>query len=100
MNVDKCHLLITNNDENISTIIDGKKIVARKYVKLLGIKIDNKLNFEEHITDLCKKANLKLHALARISNFMGKNKLRVLLKTFIKSQLDIAPYFGCFIAEN
>ena len=35
--------------------------------KLLGVIIDNKLDFTEHLNALCKKANLKLHALSRIS---------------------------------
>ena len=30
-------------------------------MKLLGITIDNKLNFEEHIFALCKKASLLLN---------------------------------------
>ena len=29
--------------------IDGKEITSEKFVKLLGIDIDNKLNFETHI---------------------------------------------------
>ena len=31
------------------------KIETKNTVKLLGIIIDNKLNFEEHISELCKK---------------------------------------------
>ena len=36
---------------------------------LLGVKIDNKLNFESHLNNLCKKASSKIHALARISPY-------------------------------
>ena len=35
--------------------IDGKEITSEKYVKLLGIDIDNKLTFETHIGKLCKR---------------------------------------------
>lgn len=35
--------------------------------KLLGVKIDNKLNFNGHVKSLCKKACNKLRALARVT---------------------------------
>ena len=37
----------------------------------IGVKIDNKLDFTVHVSNICKKAGLKLHALARISKFMN-----------------------------
>ena len=53
-NNDKCHLIIINNDNN-SIIIDDEEITGRKTVKLLGITINNKLSFNEHVTNICKK---------------------------------------------
>ena len=43
-----------------------------------------------------KKASHKLHALARISSFMNKNKLRVLMKAFIESQFGYCPLIWMF----
>ena len=84
MNADKCKLLITNSDENVSLVVDGHKIKRNKTVKLLGIKINNQLNFNYHVPSIYKKDSLKLHALARISKFMSKEKLRVLMKAFVE----------------
>ena len=39
--------------------------------KLLGFIIDNKLDFTKHLNTVCKKANLKLRALNRISQFLS-----------------------------
>ena len=47
MNADKCKLLITNHENDISFSINGNIIDASKSVKLLGIKIDNNLDFNE-----------------------------------------------------
>ena len=44
MNADKCKLLITNHENDISVSIDGNIIDASKSVKLLGIKIDKNLD--------------------------------------------------------
>ena len=36
-------------------------------VKLLGTHINNNLNFDYHVNQLCKKASKKLHPLATIA---------------------------------
>lgn len=38
-----------------------------KCEKLLGVKIDNKLMFDEYIRSTCKKASAKLNALNRVA---------------------------------
>ena len=86
VNNDKCNLLITNHDGDVSLKLGNEIITGKKWVKLLGIKIDNKLDFSEHVSSICRKANLKLHALARVSKFMNKEKLRILARAFIESQ--------------
>ena len=73
-NNDKCHLIIINHENNVISIGD-EEITGRKSVKLLGVTIDNKLNFTEHITKICNKANQKFHALARIAKYLNPNKL-------------------------
>ena len=91
MNPDKCHLLVTNHDDDVSVTVDQEIILGSKSVKLLGLNIDNKLDFKEHVSKLCGKVSLKLHALARISPFMDQNKLRIILKAFIESQFGYCP---------
>ena len=64
-NADKCHLLLSSNcDTHVQ--IDSIEIKNSRTERLLGIKFDNKLSFEQHVTSLCKKASQKLHALARV----------------------------------
>ena len=55
MNADKCKLLISNKDNDLYIDIEGETIVCEKFVKLLGIKIDNQLTFSEHASSICKK---------------------------------------------
>ena len=86
-NNDKCHLLVTT-EKSVSIIIDGSNVTNKKEPKLLGIKFDLSLSFEGHITNLCKKASQKLHALARIVNYMDLPKRTVLMKAFITSQFS------------
>ena len=95
-NEKKFHLLISNHDEDASIIINNEIIEGSKSVKLLGIKIDNELNFKEHVTNICNKVSQKLHALARIANFMSQEKLRIIMKAFIESQFQYCPLVWMF----
>ena len=96
LNADKCHLLVSNHDDDASIIVNNKIVEGCKSVKLLGIKIDNKVNFKEHLTNICNKVSAKLHALSRISNCMDPGKLRLIMKAFIESQFQYCPLVWMF----
>ena len=99
LNSDKCHLIVAENQHrpfyisNSCIYLDGEKqlLQSEESVKLLGVWIDNKLTFEQHIKALLKKGNQKLHALMRIKKYMSYEKLRLLMKTFIESQFNYCP---------
>ena len=44
-NCDKYHLLINNTKETFQIKIGNETVINRKYKKMLGVKIDHKLNF-------------------------------------------------------
>ena len=96
LNADKCKLLVSQRNEDLSLDIGGEIITCEKSVKLLGIKIDNQLTFSEHISNICKKVSIKLHALARVSQLMHQDKLRLLLKAFIESQFSYCSLIWMF----
>ena len=96
LNADKCHLLISNHSRGIVINVEEERIECETSVKLIGVTLDNKLNFNDHVSNICKNANQKLHALARISNFMSQNKLRTLIKAFVESQFGYCPLIWMF----
>ena len=62
-----------SRDENCSRSLilnDSTVIVSDDHVKVLGVVVDNKLNFSLHVSSICKKASRQLNALARISNYL------------------------------
>ena len=60
---DNSNRLLTSKEET-SITIKSCIIKSSTPYKLLCVIIDNKLNFTEHISKLCKKTSQKLHALA------------------------------------
>ena len=81
-NANKCHLLITTNEERGISIVE-EKIKNSKSEKFLGVTIDNKLSFTKHVHKICDKASQKLNALAQLSSFMSLEKRRLIIKVFV-----------------
>jgi len=82
--------------ENIYINLDNIILKPSTTVKLLGITIDSKLSFKEHILDLCKKANWSVRCLFRIRKFLIFNQSKLLLNSFIISHFNYAPIFWMF----
>ena len=67
--------------------INSIKVEASDDVLLLGITIDKKLTFKQHIENLCRKEQYKLHALRRIKKSLTIEKANVLGNAFIDRPL-------------
>ena len=64
--------------------------------QFVGITIDSNFTFGKHINELCKKGNLKLHALTRCAKFMSTEKRRIIFKAFIISHFNYCPLVWMF----
>ena len=94
-NPDRSYLLVTTNALT-SVNINGFQITNSTEEKLLGIKFNSKLFFENHFSSLCKKASQKLHALIRIVNYMNLFKRKTLMKT----QFNYCPMVCMFYSRK
>ena len=65
---DKYHLLMNNTKESFQIKIGNETVSNSKYEKLLGVKVDHELSFNELVSSLCKRASQKLNALSRIAS--------------------------------
>jgi len=71
LNIDKCMVLTVKLKSNpiISQyILHGHGLALVNSAKYLGVVIDSKLSFNEHIDSTCKKANSSLAFLHRKKN--------------------------------
>ena len=57
MNAKKCQLLVTNCEEDVTAFIDKEIIKGSKPVELLGMNIDNKLDFQKYVSAICNKVS-------------------------------------------
>ena len=86
-------------------LTDNHNIDSTNSLTLLGIKIDNKLNFEKHVTALYQKAGHQLNALSRIHRYIEFQEMKMLLdnvnwKCYLKMSSCVAFPRCRFVTEN
>ena len=77
-NPGKCDVLV-NTNKHLNSKTGDYKIGNTEFKKQLGVKITVNLNFNNHISDLTKKATRKVSALARVTPFMSFDKKKLLI---------------------
>ena len=60
-NADKCHFFASTDQED-GLHVNNFSIKKSKYEKLLDVKFDSKLAFDQQILDSCRKASRKVNA--------------------------------------
>ena len=80
--------------------INSIKAEASDDILLLGITFDKKLTFKQHVENLCRKAQYKLHALRRIGKFLTIEKAKMLGNAFTDSQFNYAPLLWMFCRKT
>ena len=106
INPDKSKAIIINKNgrwnQTYSLNIGGDIIKSQKIVELLGLEIDYKLNFEKHISELCKRAAGRLNAISRLNNskVLTKQTKKILLESFVSSCFNYCPIVWHFCSNN
>ena len=101
LNPTKCHYTClgktkendTCNFGNISLKNSDKEVI-------LGLTIDNKLSFDNHVKKICRKASQKTCALSRILNYLESNQKKILFKGMIRSQFSYCPLIWMFFSRK
>ena len=86
-NTEKCHLIMST-DQSDNFQLGGSLIERSDCEKMLGVKIDYKLNFDEQVKTLCSKANNKLRALATTTPYMSVEQKKILMNSFFNAQFN------------
>jgi hypothetical protein len=77
--------------------VDGVSIKSVQSVKLLGVTLDCKLNYTEHITNLCRRASKNLNITKRISYLIkGQEERLALINAFVHSMFSYCPLIWHF----
>ena len=78
----------------------GQSIQSTETVKLLGVTLDYKLNFDPHISNICKKAASQLNVLKRLKSFIGFAEKEILVQSFVYSNFNYCPLVWYFLTSK
>ena len=69
---------------------------------MLGITKDDKLNFEENLFELAKKASMQLNAIIHLQEYSGKEQEESIINSFIFSNFNYYPLIWslCFCESS
>ena len=76
--------------------VDKHQISNTKNQILLGVGVDNKVKFNNHVKDLCRKASTKLHALSRIGRYMTFQQRKTIMASVILAHFGYCPLVWMF----
>jgi hypothetical protein len=71
-----------------------------KKLKLWGIDIDYQLKFDQHISNLCRKASQQLNFLKRLGSYLTKLNKLTIFHTFILNNFNFCPLAWHFCTEK
>ena len=84
--------------DNITSFnIDSAEIKCENNVTLLGINIDFMLRFDDHVSQICKKASKQLAVLKRNGRFLTKQGKMTIYNSFIVSNFNYCPLAWHFL---
>ena len=88
VNPDKVKSIVLDRRKSSNTevifIVDSKQIHVVQSVDILGITIDDKLNFDLHTDKICLKSENHLNALVRLKCFLGNEQRKILIVLFFQ----------------
>ena len=87
-------------NQNLSLKIKDIVLNNVEVVKLLGLKIDDKISLVPHVTELCKKSNQKLRALRRVRNLLSDDQTKILVNSYILSPFNYCPLVWMFCGKG
>ena len=94
-------LISSQPTEKIEISIDENvNITSEPVIKALGVYIDSKLNFSEHIKQSSIKAARQLNALSRISKFLNLKAKKLIFRSFIMSNFTYCPLVWHFCGKT
>ena len=84
VNPDKFQYIVFGKVVNPNTfLINGNVVRPEERVKLLGVYIDNKLNFGHHVSHICQKAGKQVKVLGRLNRVLNESNKLLLYSSFI-----------------
>ena len=104
VNPDKFQAILLDKRKSDHTnqhiVVDSQNIKVVSSVELLGIQIDDKLNFNLHISNICASAINQLNALFRLKRFLGFKEKRIVINSYFMANFHFCSLVWMFSSAS
>ena len=87
-------------DLKLDVSVDGTMLETAESIKIPGVTVDRKLNFNDHVSQMCTKAGRQLNVLQRSKGCLDYNSRMAIYKTFIMSNINYCPVIWMFTSKE
>ena len=87
LNSDKCAIIILRSKPKTMTLMWNNKPEEEK-VKLLGLWMDNKYEFTDHLNYLIQCCSYKMSCLRKVSHWLTPENLKLVVESLVISQIN------------
>jgi hypothetical protein len=107
---DENHMKV--NTEKFNFIVFGKNVTPENItlrgniikpstdITILGLNLDNKLNFNKHTSILCQKVGMKINALYRMNRILNESSKMLLFNSFVECYFHYCPVIWHFCSKT
>ena len=101
-NADKFQSIILDRrgSPSFSLSVQDDIVVSTNSLKILGVTLDDKLKFNLHVNDLCKKASRQINALKRIARYLNEDSRLMVFKSFVSCIFHYCPVSWIFCGKK
>ena len=104
VNPDKFQAILLEKRESDHTnqriVADNQNMKVVSFVELLGIQIDDELNFNLHISNICRSAANQLYVIMRLNRFLGFQEKKILINSYLMANFNYCPLVCMFSSAS
>ena len=88
------------NNTDVQVSLGDVDIAFVQKIDVLGVCIDGKLNFNEHVRRICSKASAQISALQRLTGLVDYPSRKAIYTSFIASNFNYCPLVWFFTSRD
>ena len=80
--------------------VEGTEIEFQSEIDVLGVCIDDDMNFNSHVNNVCKKAGKQVSALQRLTGMLEQKSRMAIYQSFVMANFDYCPLVWFFTSRS
>ena len=96
----QCIILSRNGGVSIPLSVHNNNLYPSDEIKVLGVTLDDSLNFKFHFTDICNHASRQINSFKSFSKYLKIDRRFSVYKSFIQSNFSYCPLAWIFCGRK